>query len=133
VKRIIAKAIPVAMLLAGSAFGSSALAQGMRGKTDAARTAGPGYEVTEEMRRYRGMAGVMRDMSQQMNRMQERMAQSDMSPEMRKRMKQQLKEMSDLMGRMAGLADRPSMSDPEMRKHTEEMRKQMDAMMRAHP
>lgn len=34
---------------------------------------------------------------------------------------------------MAGLTDRPSMNDPEIRKQTEEMRKQMDSMMRSQP
>jgi hypothetical protein len=41
--------------------------------------------------------------------------------------------MSDMMTRMAGLADRPSMNDSETRKQTGEMRKQMDSMMRAQP
>jgi len=37
------------------------------------------------------------------------------------------------MAGMAGLADRPAMNDPEVRKQTGAMRKQMDNMMRAQP
>ena len=129
-KRLATIGMPFALVLAAS--GPSVLAQGMPGKMDAG-TAGPGYEVTAEMQRYREMAGLMRDMSRQMNKMQEGMTKSEMSPARRKRMQQQLKEMSAMMGRMAGLADRPSMNDPETRKQTAEMRKQMDNVMRAQP
>jgi hypothetical protein len=126
-------AIAVPFVLAMAAAGPSALAQGMSGNMGAGRATGPGYEVTAEMQRYREMAGVMRDMSQQMNRMQESMAKGEMSPERRARMQQQLKAMSELMTRMAGLADRPSMNDPETRKQTGEMRQQMDNMIRTQP
>ncbi|MGB5080365.1 MAG: hypothetical protein WBO23_06450 [Burkholderiales bacterium] len=132
-RRLITVGIPFALVLAASASGPPALAQGMPGKMDAGRTTGPGYEVTAEMQRYREMAGVMRDMSRQMNKMQESMATGEMLPERRKRMQQQLKEMSDVMSRMAGLADRPSMNDPDTRKQTGEMRKQVDDMMRMQP
>ena len=132
-KRIITFAIPFALALAAPASGPSALAQGMSGKMDAGRTTGPGYKVTPEMQRYREVAGLMRDMSRQMNTMQESIAKGEMSPERRKRMQDQLKEMSDMMARMSGLADRPAMNDPETRKQTGEMRKQMDNMMRAQP
>ena len=132
-KRIVTIAVPFVLLLAASASVPSALAQGMPGKMDAARMTGPGYEATAEMQRYREMAGLMRDMSQQMNRMQEAMAKGDMSPGRRTRMQQQLKEMSEMMMRMAGLADRPSMNDPETKKQTDEMRRQMDALMRSKP
>ncbi len=130
-KRIITIAIPFALVLAAS--GPSALAQGMSGKTDAQRTTGPGYEVTAEMQRYREMGGVMRDLSKQMNKMEQDMAKGKMSLERRKRMKQKLAEMTDVMRRMSGLIDRPSMNDPEIGKQTSEMRKQMDSMMRAQP
>jgi len=126
-------AIAVPFVLAMAAAGPSALAQGVSGNMGAGRATGPGYEVTAEMQRYREMAGVMRDMSQQMNRMQESMAKGEMSPERRARMQQQLKAMSELMTRMAGLADRPSMNDPETRKQTGEMRQQMDNMIRTQP
>lgn len=132
-KRTITFAIPLALALAASAPGSPALAQGMSGNMGAGRMTGPGYEVTAEMQRFREMAGLMRDMSQQMNRMQESMAKGAMSPERQKRMQQQLKEMSDMMTGMAGLADRPSMNDPETRKQTDEMRQRMGSMLRAQP
>ena len=132
-KRIITIALPFALALATSVSGPSALAQGAPGKMDTARTTGPGYEVTAEMQRYREVAGLMRDMSQQMNKLQEAMGKSEMSPERRKRMQQQLKEMSGLMTGMAGLADRPAMNDPQVTKQTEVMRKQMDNMMRVQP
>lgn len=132
-KRIIAIAVTLALVLVASAFGPLALAQGTPGKMGAGRTTGPGYEVTEEMQRYREVVGLMRDMSQEMNKLQKNMAKGEMSPEKQKRMQLQLKEMSDLMTRMAGLADRPAMKDPEVRKQTGEMRKQMDHMMRANP
>jgi len=131
--RTITFAIPLALVLAASAPGSAALAQSMSGNMGAGRMAGPGYEVTAEMQRFREMAGLMRDMSQQMNRMQESMAKGAMSPERQKRMQQQLKEMSDMMTGMAGLADRPSMNDPETRKQTDEMRQRMGGMLRAQP
>ena len=132
-KRIITIAIPFALALAAPASGPSALAQGMSGKMGPSRTTGPGYEASAEMQRYREVAGLMRDMSQQMNKLQEGMVKGEMSPERRKRMQEQLKEMSDMMARMSGLADRPAMNDPETRKQTGEMRKQMDNMMRAQP
>jgi hypothetical protein len=130
-KRFITVAIPLALLLAASGF--SALAQGMSGKMDAGRATGPGYEVTAEMQHYREVARLMRDMSGQMNKLQDRMATGEMSPERQKRMQQQLKEMSAIMAGMAGLADRPAMNDPEVRKQTGEMRRQMANMMRAQP
>lgn len=132
-KRNIRIAMPFALALASSVSGPSALAQGMSGNMGAGRTTGPGYEVTAEMQRYREVAGLMRDMSLQMNKMQERMAQGEMSPERQKRMQQQLKEMSAMMTRMAWLADRPAMNDPEIGKQTNEMRRQMDNMMRTQP
>ena len=132
-KRIITIAIPFALALAASASGPSALAQGMSGKMDAGRTTGPGYEASAEMQNYREVTGLMRDMSRQMNKMQESMAKGQMSTERQKRMQEQLKEMSDMMARMSGLADRPAMNDPQVKKQTGEMRKQMDNMMRAQP
>ena len=76
-KRFIAVAIPFSLLLAAS--GPSALAQGMSGNMGAGRTTGPGYEVTAEMQRYREVAGLMRDMSRQMNKLQESMAKGGKS------------------------------------------------------
>ena len=131
-KRVIRTAIPLALVLA-AVSGPSALAQGMSGKMDAGRTTGPGYEVTAEMRHYREVAGLMRDMSRQMNKLQESMAKGAMSPERQKRMQRQLKEMSAIMAGMSGLTDRPSMNDPDVRKQTGEMRKQMDNLMQAQP
>jgi hypothetical protein len=54
-KRITRIAIPFALILAFSASGPTALAQGMPGTMDAGCTTGPGYEVTAEMQRYREM------------------------------------------------------------------------------
>jgi len=125
-------AIPVALTLALTST-SSVLAQGMSGKMDSGRMSGPGYETSQDMQRYREMSGLMRDMSQQMNKMQTAMAKGTMSADQQKRMQQQLKEMSELMTRMAGLQDRPSMNDSESKRQAEEMRKQMDKMMRANP
>lgn len=140
-KRIIAIAIPFALALAASVSGPSALAQGMSGSMGGGSMMGggnmgggsmgsPGYEVTAEMQRYREMAGLMRDMSQQMDKIQQGMAQGEMSPQRQQRMRQQLSEMSEIMYRMSGLADRPSMNDPEIRRQTEQMRRQMDNMIR---
>jgi hypothetical protein len=122
--------IAITFALALAAPAPSAPAQGMPGKADAGRMTGPGYEISPELQRYREMAGLMRDMSQLMSKMQERMAKGEMSPEAQKRMQRQLQEMSDMMRRLAGLADRPTMGDPETRKQTEEMRRQMDSTMR---
>jgi hypothetical protein len=121
--------IPCALALLIS--GPSAMAQDMSGKPQAGRTTGPGYEVTAEMQRYREMASVMRDMSQQLDKMQGDMKKNEMSPDARNRMQQRLSEMSEMMRRMSGLADRPSMNDPENQKQIREMRKQMDTMMRS--
>ena len=132
-KRRINVAVLLSLGMAVATLGLPVQAQDMPGKTAAGRTTGPAYEVSPEVRRFREMAGLMRDMSQQMNRMQESMANGEMSPESRTRMQQQLKAMSELMRRMSGLADRPSMSDPETKKQTESMRRQMKEMMQAHP
>lgn len=121
---------PLSIALALAVTGTPALAQGMSGKMESGRTTGPGYEVTAEMQRYREMAPLMRDMSQQMNKMQDEMGKGGMSSEQQKRMQMQLRDMSDMMKQMSGLADRPSMNDPETRKQVGEMRKKMDRMMR---
>lgn len=121
------------LILASVAVGPLAAAEGAGGKPAAIPPGSPGYEISAEMQHYREIAGLMRDMSRQMNIIQEGMAKGEMSPEKRKRMQQQLKEMSEMMARMTVVADRPAMNDPRTRKQTEEMRKQMDNMMRTQP
>ena len=132
-KRTITFAISLALVLAASAPGSMALAHGMSGNMGAGRMTGPGYEVTAEMQRFREMAGLMRDMSQQMNKDAGEHGERRNVAREPKRMQQQLMEMSDMMTGMAGLADRPSMNDPELKKQTDEMRQRMGSMLRAQP
>ena len=93
---------------------------------------GPASEASPMFQRHHAMAGIMKDMVQEMNRMQADMANADkLSPEARKHMAANMKRMSSMMRRMSGWADRPTMKEPEMRKQYEEMRKQMDGMSRA--
>ena len=74
------------------------------------------------------MAGIMKDMVQEMNRMAEEMGSNENTPLMRRQMAANMKRMSEMMRRMSGWADGPVMREPEMRRQFEEMRRQMDDM-----
>ena len=129
-KRTMVRGFCAAYLIIGVAAGSPLWAQTtagpqMRGKEMASPNA-----TSPELRRYRQMSEIMRDMTNEMNKMTEEMAKHDVTPEMRKRMTVRMNEMSAMMKRMAGLQDRSSMKEHDAQKHTEEMRRQMDAMMK---
>ncbi|MEO8315247.1 MAG: hypothetical protein ABI645_10670 [Pseudomonadota bacterium] len=84
-------------------------------------------EASPMFQRHHAMAGIMKDMQQEMSRMQEDMSRGDVSPEMAAKMKR----MSQVMLRMSGWADRPTMKEPEMRRLAEEMHKQMQEMSKS--
>jgi len=132
-KPVVTASLRLAFILIAAAAASSALAQGAPGKTGAGGAATPGYEVTSELQRYREMAGVMRDMSQQMSKLQEELAKGEPLPERKKGIKRQLEEMADITKHMSGLLDRPSMKAPEVKKLAAQMREQMDRLMRDQP
>ena len=94
---------------------------------------GPASEASPMFQRYHAMAGVMKQMTDEMARMQGDMANADkMTPEGRTRMAADMKRMAKMMRRMSGLADRPSMSDPQAKKEFDDMRREMDAMSKSH-
>ena len=74
------------------------------------------------------MAGMMKDMSEEMNKMMEQMAGGKATPEQSKQMSQRMESMSKVMHRMSGLYSRPAMKGPEMQKQMDQMRKQMGEM-----
>ena len=88
---------------------------------------GPAAEASPMFQRHHAMAGIMKDMLQEMSGMQEDMTKGDLSPEMAIKMKR----MSQMMRRMSGWADRPTMKEPEMRRLAEEMCKQMQEMAKS--
>jgi hypothetical protein len=94
---------------------------------------GPASEASPMFQRHHAMAGIMKDMIDEMSRMQAQMDKGDLIPETRKQMASKMTRMSDMMRRMSGLTDRPTMNEPEARKQYEEMRKQMDDMMKSAP
>lgn len=128
-KPTVARALCASLFLTGVAFATPSSAQGQPGS----KAAGPGYEMAPEIQRFRMMAGIMGDMSQQMARMQQEMAKGELAPGMRKQMSRQLEQMSGMMKRMSGLIDRPSMKDEEAQKQLADMRKRMDAMRKDPP
>jgi Asp-tRNA(Asn)/Glu-tRNA(Gln) amidotransferase C subunit len=130
-KQSISRAVWISILMAALGAALPSFAQGDPARK-AAPAPGPGYETTEDMRRFQKMAEVMRDMSEEMSGIQQEMAKGELSPEMRKQMSRQLKDMAGMMQRMSALTDRPSMKGAEMEKQVEEMRKQMDQMKRRH-
>jgi len=91
-----------------------------------------GSEASPMFQRHHAMAGIMKDMVQEMSRMQEEMGNGETTPEGRRAMATKMKRMSEMMRRMSGWADRPTMKEPEMRRQFEEMRRQMDGMSRSH-
>ena len=99
---------------------------------EAPRT-GPASEASPMFQRHHAMAGIMKEMGDEMHRMQNDMANLDrLPPEGRKRMAADMKRMAAMMQRMSGLADRPTMSDAEMKKQFDEMRRDMDSMSKSH-
>lgn len=92
---------------------------------------GPASEASPIFQRHHAMAGIMKDMVQEMSRMHEEVG-SEMTPEDRKRMAVKMKQMSDMMRRMSGWADGPVMREPEMRRQFDAMRRQMDEMPKSH-
>jgi hypothetical protein len=94
---------------------------------------GPASEASPMFQRHHAMAGIMKDMIDEMSRMQAQMDKGELTLEMRKQLASKMTRMSDMMRRMSGLTDRPTMKDPEARKQYEEMRKQMDDMMKSAP
>lgn len=101
-------------------------------QSEAAPRTGPASEASPLFRRHHAMAGIMKEMMQEMGRMQEEMERGEPTPEMRKQMAADMKRMSEMMRRMSGLADRPTMKEPEARRQYEEMQKQMDEMSKSH-
>lgn len=53
--------------------------------------------------------------------MHEEMGKDEMTPEVRKQMATTMKRMSEMMRRISGWADRPTMKEPEMRRQMDEM------------
>ena len=89
---------------------------------------GPASEASPIFQRHHAMAGIMKDMVQEMSRMTEEMGASESTPATRKQMAEKMKRMSEMMRRMSGWADGPVMREPQMRRQLEEMRRQMDDM-----
>ena len=93
--------------------------------------AGAGFEISATVQRYQKMAGIMREMSQQMTAMTEEMAKGGTTPEQNKQMALRMNQMSGVMKRMSGLVDRLlSMRDADAQKQMEQMRRQMDQMIK---
>ena len=99
---------------------------------ESAPRTGPASEASPMFQRHHAMAGIMKDMVEEMSRMQEEMGGAGMTPAMRGQMATNMKRMSEMMRRMSGWADRPTMKEPEARRQFEEMRRQMDEMSRPH-
>jgi TolA-binding protein len=91
-----------------------------------------GAEASPELRRHHAMRGVMDDMAQEMAVMQEQMAKDTMTPGSQREMAAQMKRLSELMRRMSGLLDRPTMKEPEMAKQLDQMREQMEELKKGH-
>ncbi len=108
-----------------SAIAVAALTAGLATTQPLAAQSGPGYEKTQDMARYREMSDIMQDMSQDMTRMREQMAKADMTPAKHKQLAKSMKEMSSMLSRMAGFADRPAMSDAQSRKEFDSLRGRM--------
>ena len=96
--------------------------------SEAAPRTGPASEASPMFQRHHAMAGIMKDMVQEMSRMQEEMDRGAATPEQARRMAAKMKRMSEMMRRMSGWADRPTMKQPEFQRQLDEMRRQMMAM-----
>ena len=82
------------------------------------------------------MAGMMRDMSHEMNEMSGTMSKGDMNPDAMKKMSNQMKQMGGMMENMSGMVGKGAMKDADKHKQTEQMeqmRKQMDQMRKDVP
>lgn len=95
---------------------------------EAAPRTGPASEASPMFQRHHAMAGIMKDMVTEMSRMQEEMGKGEPAPAARKQMAVKMKRMSEMMRRMSGWADRPTMKEAEMQGQLQEMRRQMMAM-----
>jgi TolA-binding protein len=87
-----------------------------------------GAQASPELRR----RGVMDDVAQEIAGVREQMAKDSMTPESQREMGTRMKRLSEVMRRMSGLMDRPTMKEPEMAKQLDEMRKQMEALKKGH-
>ena len=121
----------LAAKLAGATVVAAVLASSHTSLAQAPPT-GPASEASPMFQRHHAMAGIMKDMVQEMSRMQEEMGKGESTPEGRKAMAVKMRRMSEMMRRMSGWADRPTMKEPEMRRQFEEMRRQMDGMPTSH-
>jgi len=99
---------------------------------DRPQQSGPGAQASPELRRHHAMRGVMADTAQEIAAMQEQMAKDTMTPESQREMAARMKRLSEVMRRMSGLMDRPTMKEPEMAKQLDQMRKQMEALKKGH-
>lgn len=129
-KHIAIRLASATLLAAALAFSPASFAQASAAETTP-RT-GPASEASPTFQRHHAMAGIMKDMVREMSRMQEAMGRGDLTPQMRKLMATNMKGMAEMMRRMSGSIDRPTMKEPAMRRQLEEMRRQMDEMSRSH-
>jgi hypothetical protein len=129
-KDITARLAGAMILAAALASLPASFAQAPAG--EAAPRTGPASEVSPMFQRHHAMAGIMKDMVQEMSRMQEEVGKGDLSPPMRKQMATNMKKMSQMMRRMSGAVDRPTMKEAEMRRLSEDMHRQMDQMSQSH-
>jgi hypothetical protein len=99
---------------------------------DRPQPSSPGAQASPELRRHHAMRGVMDDMAQEIAAMREQMAKETMTPESQREMAAQMKRLSEVMRRMSGLMDRPTMKEPALAKQLDQMQKQMEELKKAH-
>lgn len=92
----------------------------------------PGYEADPGLQRHHRMSELMNQMQAQVGVMSKRMADPKLTAKQRKAMAEDMKRMASMMHRMSGLADRPSMKEPEARKQLDAMANGMAAMQKRH-
>ena len=88
-----------------------------------------GAEASALYRRHHDMQALMQDMAQEMGRMRDRWGDNSATAETQKELARKMKGMAELMNRMSGLMDRPTMKDAEANRQLEQMRKQMNDML----
>ena len=120
------KKISSAVLIIGLSYALPAFAQQQGG----AGTMGMGEKGEPDGQ---PLAGMMRDMSHEMNEMSGAMAKGGMSPEAMKKMSQQMKQLSGMMENMSGMTSKDAMMNADKQKQMEQMRKQMDQMRKDVP
>lgn len=125
-RHLMFRAVSITLLAAGLSL--SPLLNAQTGKAPSAERAESGAEASPLMRRHHDMAALMQDMTREMGSMQGQMDKAEIAPEMRKEMSRKMKGMADLMRKMSGLIDRPTMKDAEADRQLGEMRKQMNEM-----